>query len=41
MITSSGLKVGCTYQYKIRAFALMNGEKVYAPDVVTEVITIE
>jgi fibronectin type 3 domain-containing protein len=40
-ITSSGLKAGSTYQYKIRAFALVNGEKVYAPDVETESITIQ
>ena len=40
-ITSSGLKSGSTYQYKIRAFALVNGEKVYAPEVVSEAITIE
>ena len=40
-ITSSGLKVGSTYQYKIKAFALVNGEKVYAPDVETQSITIQ
>ena len=40
-ITSSGLKVGSTYQFKIKAFALVNGEKVYAPDVETTSVTIE
>ncbi|MEE0831518.1 MAG: discoidin domain-containing protein, partial [Longicatena sp.] len=40
-LTSSGLKAGSIYQYKIRAFALLNGEKVYAPEVVTEAIVIE
>ena len=40
-ITSTGLKVGSTYQFKIRAFRLVNGEKVYAPDVETTPITIE
>ena len=40
-ITSSSLKVGSTYQYKIRAFTMINGEKVYAPDVETDVLTIE
>ena len=40
-ITSSGLKVGSTYQFKIRAFRLVNGEKVYTPEVETIPITIE
>ncbi|MEE0831009.1 MAG: discoidin domain-containing protein [Longicatena sp.] len=40
-ITSSGLKLGSTYQYKIKAFALVNGEKVYAPEVETAPITIK
>ena len=40
-ITSSGLKVGSTYQYQIRAFRLVNGEKVYTSEVETTPITIE
>ena len=40
-ITSSGLKVGSTYQYKIRAFSLVNGEKVYSLEVETDPITIQ
>ena len=40
-ITSTGLKVGSTYQFKIRAFRLVNGEKVYAPDVETSPVIIE
>ena len=40
-MTSTSLKLGSTYQYKIRAFRLVNGEKVYAPEVETAPITIE
>ena len=40
-ITSSSLIVGSTYTYKIRAFALVNGEKVYSLEVETNQITIE
>ena len=40
-ITSTGLKAGSTYQFKIRAFRLVNDEKVYAPDVETTPVTIE
>ncbi|MEE0831534.1 MAG: hypothetical protein UIM26_08745 [Longicatena sp.] len=40
-LTNTTLKAGSTYQFKIRAFALVNGEKVYAPDVETTPFTIE
>ena len=39
-LTNTGLKVGSTYNYKIKAFALVNGEKVYGAEVETA-ITIE
>ena len=40
-ITSGSLKVGSTYRYKIRAYVLVNGEKVYSTDVESDPITIE
>ena len=39
-IATSSLKSG-TYQYKLRAYTLVNGEKVYSQEVVSEVFTIE
>ena len=39
-ITTSLLKSGI-YQYKLRAYTLVNGEKVYSQEVVSEVFTIE
>ena len=40
-MTSTSLKAGSSYQYKIRTFTLVNGEKVYGGEVETQVITIE
>ena len=40
-MTNTTLKSGSTYQYKIRAYCMKDGEKVYSADVVSEVYTIE
>ena len=40
-MTSTSLKAGSSYQYKIRTFTLVNGEKVYGGEVETQIITIE
>ncbi len=40
-ITSSGLRAGSSYQFKIRAFSIVNGEKVYTKEVETQPIVIE
>ena len=39
-ITNSSLKAGSTYQYKLRAYAIVNGEKVYSSEVELEPITL-
>ena len=39
-LTNTTLKAGSTYSYKIKAYAVVNGEKVYGQDVETS-ITIE
>ena len=39
-LTNTTLKAGSTYSYKIKAYAVVNGEKVYGPEVETS-ITIE
>ena len=39
-LTNTTLKAGCTYSYKIKAYAVVNGEKVYGAEVETA-ITIE
>ena len=40
-LTNTTLKAGSTYSYKIRAYAVVNGEKVYGPEVETTLITME
>ena len=40
-LTNTTLKAGSTYSYKIRVYAVVNGEKEYAPEVETTPITIE
>ena len=40
-LTNTTLKAGSTYSYKIRAYAVVNGEKVYGPEVETTPITME
>ena len=40
-LTNTTLKAGSTYSYKIRAYVVVNGEKVYAADVETTPITME
>ena len=39
-LTNTTLKAGSTYSYKIKAYAVVNGEKVYGAEVETA-ITIE
>ena len=40
-LTNTTLKAGSTYSYKIRAYVVVNGEKVYAPDVITNSVTLQ
>ena len=40
-LANTTLKSGSTYRYKIRAYVLVNGEKVYSTDVESDLITIE
>ena len=40
-LTNTTLKAGSTYSYKIRAYVVVNGEKVYAPDVTTTSVTLQ
>ena len=40
-LTNTTLKAGSTYSYKIRAYVVVNGEKVYAPVVITNSVTLQ
>ena len=39
-ITNTSVKAGSTYQYKLRAYAIVNGMKVYSSEVELEPITL-